>query len=184
VTLVYRWFFEFDETATIAVNFAGSSLVLIPLAAFTTGFGLALHAPEPPTVAVLLLLLGTLAGSAAGRVCYQMALTATEDDNGYVTVLFLLIRALSSLISFMLSWWILGLQFVPSAMFFIGLALVTISLLMLRLASWRKSKHNNSPYAANIQGAEPAADYRCQLVAHDSIPSSARGFDDRLQRDA
>lgn len=183
-TLVYRWFSEFDETAAIAANFAVSSLVLIPLAASTTGFGLPLHVPEPATVAVLLLLLGTLAGSAAGRVCYQMALTATEDDNGYVTMFFLLIPALSSLISFMLSRWIPGLQFVPSAMFFIGLALVTFSLLMLWLASWRKSKHDNSPYAADIEGVEPAADYRSRLVAHNSIPSGAPRFDDRPRGDA
>jgi glucan phosphoethanolaminetransferase (alkaline phosphatase superfamily) len=139
-TLVYRWFSDFDETAAIAANFVVSSLVLIPLAALTSNFGQALHSSEPPTVAVLLLLLGTLAGSAAGRVLYQMALTATKDDNGYVTMFFLLIPALSSLISFLLSWWIPGLQFVPSAMFFVGLALVTISLLMLWLASWRRNE--------------------------------------------
>ena len=139
-TLVYRWFSDFDETAAIAANFVVSSLVLIPLAALTSNFGQALHSTQPPTVAVLLLLLGTLAGSAAGRVFYQMALTATKDDNGYVTMFFLLIPALSSLISFILSWWIPGLQFVPSAMFFVGLALVTISLLMLWLASWRRNE--------------------------------------------
>jgi hypothetical protein len=67
-TLVYRWFSDFDETAAIAANFVVSSLVLIPLAALTSNFGQALHSTQPPTVAVLLLLLGTLAGSAAGRV--------------------------------------------------------------------------------------------------------------------
>jgi glucan phosphoethanolaminetransferase (alkaline phosphatase superfamily) len=114
--------------------------------------------------------LGTLAGSAAGRVCYQMALTATEDDNGYVTMFFLLIPALSSLISFMLSWWIPGLQFVPSAMFFVGLALVTISLLMLWFASWRKSQHSNSLFGATLKDddIEPAsADCRGQLFPDD-----------------
>jgi drug/metabolite transporter (DMT)-like permease len=139
-TLVYRWFSEFEESAAIAANFAVSSLILIPLAVFTTSSGQALHSTQPATVAVLLLLLGTLAGAAAGRVCYQMALTATEDDNGYVTMFFLLIPGLSSLISFLLSRWIPGLQFVPSIMFFVGLALVTISLLMLWLASWRKTQ--------------------------------------------
>jgi drug/metabolite transporter (DMT)-like permease len=176
-TLVYRWFSDFDETAAIAANFAVSSLVLIPLAAFTTGFGQSLHSTQPPTVAVLLLLLGTLAGSAAGRVFYQMALTATEDDNGYVTMFFLLIPALSSLISFMLSWWIPGLQFVPSAMFFVGLALVTISLLMLCLASRQTSQHSDSLFGAilNDDDIEPAvADYRGELVA-DGRPPERRG---------
>jgi drug/metabolite transporter (DMT)-like permease len=172
-TLVYRWFSDFDETAAIAANFAVSSLVLIPLAAFTTGFGQALHSTQPPTVAVLLLMLGTLAGSAAGRVCYQMALTATEDDNGYVTMFFLLIPALSSLISFMLSWWIPGLQFVPSAMFFAGLVFVTSSLLMLWLASWRKSQPGNSLFGATLKedDIEPvSADCRGQLFLDDRAP--------------
>ena len=49
--------------------------------------------------------MGTLAASAAGQVFYKMALTATKNDNGYVTMFFLLIPALSALISFMLSHW-------------------------------------------------------------------------------
>jgi len=143
-TLVYRWFSDFDEPAAIAANFVVSSLVLIPLAALTSDFGQASHLSQPSTMAVLLLLLGTLAGSAAGRVFYQMALTATKDDNGYVTMFFLLIPALSSLISFMLSHWIPGLRFVPSTMFFVGLALVTISLCLLSVTSWRASLSRRS----------------------------------------
>jgi drug/metabolite transporter (DMT)-like permease len=172
-TLVYRWFSDFDETAAIAANFAVSSLVLIPLAAFTTSFGQSLHSTGPTTVAVLLLLLGTLAGSAAGRVFYQMALTATQDDNGYVTMFFLLIPALSSLIAFMLSGWIPGLEFVPSAMFFIGLGLVTISLLMLWLTSWRKSQRSVSQLGATLKegGVEPVlADCRGPLFRDDRPP--------------
>jgi hypothetical protein len=98
-------------------------------------------------------------------------LSATEDDNGYVTMFFLLIPALSSLISFMLSWWIPGLQFVPSAMFFVGLALVTISLLMLGLASRRE--HSDSLFGATLKDddIEPAsADYRGELVPDDRSP--------------
>jgi len=80
-----------------------------------------------------------------------MALTATRNDNGYVTMFFLLIPALSALISFMLSHWIPGLQFVPRPMFFVGIALVTIPLLMLSLASWRGSQPRSSVFAAKIQ---------------------------------
>jgi drug/metabolite transporter (DMT)-like permease len=150
-TLVYQWFSDFDEPATIAANFVVSSLVLIPLAAMTSDFGQASHFSPPSTTAVLLLLLGTLAGSAAGRVFYQMALTATKDDNGYVTMFFLLIPALSSLISFILSWWIPGLRFVPSAMFFFGMALVTVSLCLLSVTSWRDSKPRGSVFDAQIE---------------------------------
>ena len=48
---------------------------------------------------------------AAGRVVYQMALTATENDNGFVTMFFLFVPGLSSLISFVLSSWISDLHF-------------------------------------------------------------------------
>src|SRR6202789_304149 len=172
-TLVYRWFSDFDETAAIAANFVVSSLVLIPLAALTSNFGQTLHSTQPPTVAVLLLLLGTLAGSAAGRVFYQMALRATENENGSLTRFFLLIPAVSSLISFILSRWIPGLQFVPSALFFVGLALVTVSLLMLWLASWRESQHSDSSFGGPLKAedVEPAAaDYRGELVPDDRSP--------------
>jgi drug/metabolite transporter (DMT)-like permease len=150
-TLVYRWFSDFDEPAAIAANFVVSSLILIPLAALTSDFGHASHLSEPSTMAILLLLLGTLAGSAAGRVFYQMALTTTKDDNGYVTMFFLLIPGLSSLISFMLSWWIPGLRFVPSAMFFAGVAMVTIALFLLSLTSWPRNQPARRLFGKSIQ---------------------------------
>jgi hypothetical protein len=46
--------------------------------------------------AVLLLLIGTLAAAAAGRVFYQVALTVTYNDNGFVTMFFLLVPPLVS----------------------------------------------------------------------------------------
>ena len=113
-TLVYQWFSDFDEPAAIAANFVVSSLVLIPLAAVASDFGRPENLSEQSAIAILLLLVGTLASSAAGRVFYQMALTATRNDNGYVTMFFLLIPALSALISFMLSHWIPGLHICSS----------------------------------------------------------------------
>jgi drug/metabolite transporter (DMT)-like permease len=150
-TLVYQWFSEFDEPAAIAANFVVSSLVLIPLAAMTSDFGQASHLSEQSILAILLLLVGTLAASAAGRVFYQMALTATKNDNGYVTMFFLLIPALSAVLAFMLSHWIPGLQFVPRPLFFVGMALVTIPLLALSLVTWRDSKPLSSVLDARIQ---------------------------------
>ena len=108
-TLVFKWFSEFDEQAAIAANFVVSSLVLIPVALVMSDFGRQSHLTEQSKVAILLLLVGTLANSAAGRVFYQKALTATQNDNGYVTMFFLLMPALTSLISFSLSRWIAGL---------------------------------------------------------------------------
>jgi drug/metabolite transporter (DMT)-like permease len=176
-TLVYHWFSEFDEPAAIAANFVVSSLILIPLAAMTSDFGRASNLSGQSTLAILLLLVGTLAASAAGRVLYQMALTATKNDNGYVTMFFLLIPALSALISFLLSHWIPGLQFVPRPMFFVGMALVTIPLLALSLASWRDSKPRGSVFGAETQqdDVEPArADPRDRRFSRDRSPDQRR----------
>jgi hypothetical protein len=60
----------------------------------------------------LLLLLGTLAAAGAGSVFYQVALITTDNDNGFVTMFFLLIPALSAIITVPLSWWITDLRFV------------------------------------------------------------------------
>jgi hypothetical protein len=124
-------------------------------------------------MAVLVLFVGTLAGSAAGRVFYQMALTATKNDNGYVTMFFLLIPALSALISFLLSRWIPGLRFVPSAMFFVGMTLVTISLFLLSLTSWRVSALRSSRFGGRVQedDVEPApTGWRGQRFPDDHPP--------------
>jgi hypothetical protein len=110
-------------------------------------------------VAILLLLVGTLASAAAGRVFYQMALTTTKDDNGYVTMFFLLIPAFSALISWMLSRWIPGLQYAPRPMFFIGMGLVTIPLLLLSLISWqaRPRRHAESDSRVHERDVEPGS---------------------------
>ena len=41
--------------------------------------------------AISLLLIGTIIAAAAGRVMYQMALTATNNDNGFVSMFLLLV---------------------------------------------------------------------------------------------
>ena len=158
-TLVYRWFSDFDEPAAVAANFVMPSLVLIPLAAVTSDFGQASHLDQQSAMAILLLLVGTLASAAAGRVFYQMALTATKDDNGYVTMFFLLIPAFSALISWMLSRWIPGLQFAPRPMFFIGMGLVTIPLLLLSQISWqtRPGRQALSDMTVQESDVEPAS---------------------------
>lgn len=138
-TLVGHWFSEFDEAATIAANFVVSAVILIP----ATLFILYLHADssidEQKMSAILLLLLGTLAAAAAGRVFYQVALTTTNNDNGFVTMFFLLVPALSSLITVPLAWLIPDLRFIAGPMFFLGLALITIPLVLFLLKSWRSS---------------------------------------------
>ena len=132
-TLVGWWFRGFDEAGSIAANFVVSAGILIPAALIMGGW------PVPSgsegNFAALLLLVGTLAAGAAGRVVYQMALTATENDNGFVTMFFLFVPALSSFISFVLSRWISDLHFAANSMFFVGLALVAAPLLVFSMKS-------------------------------------------------
>ena len=144
-TLVFKWFSEFDEQAAIAANFVVSSLVLIPVALVMSDFGRQSHFTGESKTAILLLLVGTLANSAAGRVFYQKALTATQNDNGYVTMFFLLMPGLTSLISFALSRWIADLRFISGPGFFLGLALVTTPLLLLSLSAARATASPTVP---------------------------------------
>jgi drug/metabolite transporter (DMT)-like permease len=138
-TLVFKWFSKFDESAAIAANFVVSSLVLIPVAVATSNFGA--RVSEQSALAILLLLFGTLASSAAGRVFYQVALTATQNDNGYVTMFFLLTPVLTPLIALPLSRWIPDLQFVAGPLFFIGMALVMAALFLFLLITWQGAHH-------------------------------------------
>jgi drug/metabolite transporter (DMT)-like permease len=91
-TLVGKWFQGADEGASIAANFVVSAALLIPGTLFIGGW------PVPSgndgVLAALLLLIGTLAAGAAGRVFYQIALTATDNDNGFVTMFFLFVPGL------------------------------------------------------------------------------------------
>ncbi len=152
-TLVYEWFSDYDEAATIGANFVVSALVLLPGAAISSGPGLASpHLSEQSAVAVALLLAGTLAASAAGRVFYQLALTFTKNDNGTVTMFFLLIPAISTLISWPLSRWIPTLSFIPGPAFVIGMALVSVPLVVVTFVSrrgWRAACPTSSPEVVN-----------------------------------
>jgi drug/metabolite transporter (DMT)-like permease len=136
-TLVGRWFKTCDPTAVIAVNFVTSAAALVPAALVLDRIWPGAPASEEGTSAVLLLLVGTLASAAAGRVLYQIALSATDNDNGYVTMFFLLTPGLTSLVSIPLAWWIPELKFFANPTFFFGLALVAAALLVFSIKAWR-----------------------------------------------
>ena len=102
-TLVYVWFSKYDESAAISANFLVSAVFLIPATVWIARGYDAPPLTENTTLAILLLFVGTLASSAAGRVFYQEALSATQNDNGFVTMFFLIIPALSALVSWPLS---------------------------------------------------------------------------------
>ena len=151
-TLVYVWFRDYDEGAAVGANFLVSAAVLIPLAVL---HGEARGAPPisaQTLTAVALLLVGTLASSAAGRVFYQAALSATRNDNGFVTMFFLVIPALSALVSWPLSHWIGSLAFLPDPLFFCGLCLVTAPLAVFSYAQGAVARPQRSDADAQPDG--------------------------------
>jgi drug/metabolite transporter (DMT)-like permease len=133
-TLVCKWFAKYDESAAIAANFFVSALVLIPVAGFILYWRSELDFGQ--IVPVILMIAGTIVAASVGRVLYQIALNVTGNDNGFVTMFFLLIPALTALISIPLSWWISDLHFAVSWMFYVGLVVVSASLLFFSLKSW------------------------------------------------
>ena len=139
-TLVGKWFDAFDESATIASIFIVSCAILIPITFIISlrngDFGASSH----QWTTVFLLFIGTIAASAAGRVFYQLALSATNNDNGFVTMFFLIIPAVSSMISFPLSMWISALRFNAGPTFFIGLVFTTVPLLYFLIQAGRRRK--------------------------------------------
>jgi len=147
-TLVFKWFSQFDEGAAIAANFVISAFILIPTTLAISNMNHVSYVSESSAIAVLLLIVGTLASSAAGRVFYQIALTATHNDNGFVTMFFLLIPVISTLISIPLSWWIPNLRVIVGPLFFFGMALVTIPLIVFSVRSLRTlTRREDSPAA-------------------------------------
>jgi drug/metabolite transporter (DMT)-like permease len=136
-TLVCKWFAKYDESAAIAANFFVSAVILIPVVGFFLYWRSALHFGQ--VVPVILMMEGTIIAASVGRVLYQIALSVTGADNGFVTMFFLLIPALTALISFALSWWISELHFAVSWMFYVGLVVVSTSLLFFSLKSWAQS---------------------------------------------
>ena len=125
-TLIAKWFAGYDERAAIAVNFLTPALVLIPLTGLAVARSGGLQAADAP--AILLMMLGSIVAASLGRVVYQVALTKTGGDNGFVTMFFLLVPALTGLVSWPLSLAIpsLAVRFNPT--FFAGLALIAAAL--------------------------------------------------------
>ena len=135
-TLVGKWFGGYDESAAIAANFLTANVILIPgcLAILYWRNELQLDQLLP----ILLMIFGTIVAASLGRVMYQIALTVTGGDNGFVTMFLNLVPALTALISLMLSRWIADLHFVIDTTFFLGSALIAASLILFSLKSWRQ----------------------------------------------
>jgi hypothetical protein len=133
-TLIGKWFGKYDESGAIAANFAVSNLVLIPATILILYWRSELFNDQ--FLAIALMIVGTIIAASVGRVLYQVALTVTGYDNGFVTTFFLLVPALTGLISAPLSLWIPDLHFRVGPVFFIGLLAIAGSLLLFSLKTW------------------------------------------------
>jgi hypothetical protein len=134
-TLVARWFGKYNESAAIAANFIFANVVLIPscLAILVWRGQLSFDQLQ----AIVLMIVGTILASSIGRVFYQVSLTATGGDNGFVTMFWNLVPALTAVVSLVLSRWIADEHFAMNLTFFAGSALIAASLILFSLWSWR-----------------------------------------------
>jgi drug/metabolite transporter (DMT)-like permease len=141
-TLVNKWFGQYDASAAVAANFCVSAILLIPLVGFIlyeqSAWRLGTALP------IVLMIVGTIIAASVGRAFYQIALGAAGGDNGFVTMFLLLIPALTALISIPLSWAIPDLHFAVNWMFYVGLIVVSASLLSFSLMSWRQPSRSMS----------------------------------------
>jgi drug/metabolite transporter (DMT)-like permease len=135
-TLVGKWLAKYDESAAIAANFLFANVLLIPACIVILFWRNELQFNQLP--AMLLMIVGTIVAASLGRVGYQIALTVTGGDNGFVTMFFNLVPALTALISLILSWWIADLHFIVDPMFFFGSVVIAASLVLFSLKSWRQ----------------------------------------------
>ena len=142
-TLIGKWFYGYDERAAIAVNFLSPAVVLIPLTGLAVAGSGAVHAADAP--AILLMMLGSIVAASFGRVIYQIALTATQGDNGFVTMFFLLVPALTGLVSWPLSFAIPSLTVHVGPAFFAGLAMIAAALVVFFLAGAREPAVATAP---------------------------------------
>lgn len=170
-TLIGHWFGQFEESAAVAANFVVSAAILIP-ASVALSHGSPRPALDIQTLSgIVFLMLGTIVAAAAGRVYYQIALTKTGNDNGFVTMFFLLIPGLTALISLPLSRWIPDLRFNIDPMFFVGLALITAALFVFSYQALWRARSPEEPFLLNSSAPEEKASYLDKGETAASSPS-------------
>jgi drug/metabolite transporter (DMT)-like permease len=136
-TLMGKWFAKEDTMGVVAANFVVSAGLIVPgalLIAYRHG-DLAAGAQHPLPIA--LLVVGTLISAALGRALYQVALRVTENDNGFVTLFFLLEPALACFVSAPLSRYVAEVHVKIDLLFLVGLVLVVAPLFVFCLKLWR-----------------------------------------------
>ena len=133
-TLIAKWFGRYDKSAAIASNFLFANVLLIPATLILLyrrgelGF-------DGQILPIALMIVGTVIAASIGRVFFQVALTVTGGDNGFVSMFLNLVPALTAVISLALSLGIPALHFAFDARFFAGLALIVAALVLFSLKS-------------------------------------------------
>jgi hypothetical protein len=133
-TLVGKRLGAYDESAVIAANFLTANVVLIPGCFALLYWRNELNFDQLGPI--LLMIFGTIVAASLGRVMYQIALTVTGGDNGFVTMFLNLVPALTAFISLALSHWAPDLHFAINLAFFLGSGLIAASLVLFPLKSW------------------------------------------------
>jgi hypothetical protein len=135
-TLVGKWFVKYNESAAIAANFLFANVILIPSCLAILYWRNELQFVQ--LQAIILMIVGTILASAVGRVFYQISLTVTGGDNGFVTMFWNLVPALTALVSLILSRWIADEHFAINPIFLVGSGLIVASLMLFSVKSWRQ----------------------------------------------
>jgi hypothetical protein len=135
-TLVGKWFAKYNESAAIAANFLFANVILIPSSLVILYVRSELNFNE--LEAMLLMIVGTILASSVGRVFYQVSLTVTGGDNGFVAMFWNLVPALTALVSLILSRWIADEHFAINPTFVVGSLVVGSALMLFSLESWRR----------------------------------------------
>ena len=144
-SLVGKWFCGRRWSACIAVTFITAAVVVVPvtLAVAYAQSGLTIKSDILPAIA--LLAAGTILATGFGRVLYQKALTVTDNNNGFVSIFFLLIPAFTCLLSLWMSRWISELKFtVGRTLFFLGLGLIAAPILVFLWQSQKGSSDRSA----------------------------------------
>jgi drug/metabolite transporter (DMT)-like permease len=141
-TLVGRWFGRFNESAAIAANFLFANVILIPSCLVILYLRSELNFDQ--LQAIILMIVGTILASSVGRVFYQVSLTVTGGDNGFVTMFWNLVPALTAVVSLILSLWIADEHFAINPTFFFGSLVIGAALLLFSLKSWRQPAQRDS----------------------------------------
>ena len=135
-TLVGKWFARYNESAAVAANFLFANIILIPSCLVILYWRSELNFDQLQVM--ILMVVGTILASSVGRVFYQISLTVTGGDNGFVAMFWNLVPALTALVSLILSRWIADEHFAINPTFVVGSLVIGSALLLFSLESWRR----------------------------------------------